>query len=66
MGHANYDLLCACGYERVQPGRGREGQEDSGEGMPIKITYGYSKDYRPDLKQAMLGLICANASSLPI
>ncbi len=42
------------------------GQEDTGEGVPIKITYGYSKDHRPDLKQAMLGLICANASSLPI
>ncbi len=34
--------------------------------VPIKITYGYSKDHRPDLKQAMLGLICANNSSLPI
>jgi transposase len=42
------------------------GQEDTGEGVPIKITYGYSKDHRPDLKQAMLGLICANTSSLPI
>src|SRR5579859_786704 len=43
-----------------------EGEEDAGEGVPIKITYGYSKDHRPDLKQAMLGLICANTSSLPI
>jgi len=34
--------------------------------VPIQITYGYSKDHRPDLKQAMLGLICANTSSLPI
>jgi transposase len=43
-----------------------EGQEDEGGGKPIKITYGYSKDHRPDLKQAMLGLICANAQSIPI
>ena len=43
-----------------------EGQEDAGEGVPIKITYGYSKDHRPDLKQAMLGLICANAQSIPV
>ncbi len=42
------------------------GQEDAGEGVPIKITYGYSKDHRPDLKQAMLGLICANAQSIPV
>src|SRR5579871_1818177 len=43
-----------------------EGEAEVGEGVPIKITYGYSKDHRPDLKQAMLGLICANTSSLPI
>lgn len=39
---------------------------EAGDAVPITITYGYSKDHRPDLKQAMLGLICANASSLPI
>jgi transposase len=32
----------------------------------IKITFGYSKDHRPDLKQAMLGLICANTLSIPV
>ena len=37
-----------------------------GEPVPLKITYGYSKDHRPDLKQAVLGLICANASSIPV
>lgn len=36
------------------------------EPIPIAITYGYSRDHRPDLKQAVLSLICANASSLPI
>jgi len=34
--------------------------------QPIQITHGYSRDHRPDLKQAMLGLICANTSNLPI
>ena len=29
------------------------------------ITFGYSKDHRPDLKQIMLNLICANSSSIP-
>jgi len=43
-----------------------EGQAEAGEGVPIKITYGYSKDHRPDLKQVMLGLICANAQNIPV
>jgi len=33
---------------------------------PITMTHGYSKDHRPDLKQAMLNLMCANNSSLPV
>lgn len=32
----------------------------------ITITYGHSKDHRPDLKQAILGMICANRTSIPI
>jgi transposase len=43
-----------------------EMDEGSDEPQPIEITYGYSRDHRPDLKQAMLSLICANASSLPV
>ena len=35
------------------------------EPIPITITHGYSRDRRPDLKQAMLSLICANSASLP-
>lgn len=35
------------------------------EPQPIEITYGYSKDHRPDLKQAILGMICANQTSIP-
>ena len=33
--------------------------------LPIHITHGYSRDHRPDLKQAMVSLICANQASLP-
>lgn len=36
-----------------------------GEPIPIQITHGYSRDKRPDLKQAMVNLICANQASLP-
>lgn len=35
------------------------------EPQPIQITYGYSKDHRPDLKQAIVGMICANQTSIP-
>lgn len=39
---------------------------DEPEAQPITITYGHSKDHRPDLKQAILSLICANQSSIPV
>jgi len=32
----------------------------------VQITYGYSKDGRPDLKQVVLGLICTYRSSIPV
>ncbi|MEO0563901.1 MAG: IS1634 family transposase [Chloroflexota bacterium] len=35
------------------------------EPIPIEITHGYSRDHRPDLKQAVLSMICANSASLP-
>ncbi len=40
-------------------------EEEEGESEPIKITYGYSKDHRPDLKQAILGMISVNRTSIP-
>lgn len=38
---------------------------DSDEPIAINITRGYSRDHRPDLKQVMVSLICANQASLP-
>jgi transposase len=44
-----------------------EGDEESGEDRKlITITEGYSKDHRPDLKQAVLTLITSQASSIPV
>lgn len=40
--------------------------ETTSEEQVITITYGHSKDHRPDLKQAILGMICANRTSIPI
>lgn len=39
---------------------------DEDEPQPITITYGHSKDRRPDLKQAILSMICANQSLIPV
>lgn len=38
---------------------------ETDEPIPIEITHGYSRDHRPDLKQAVLSLICANSANLP-
>jgi transposase len=32
----------------------------------IRVTYGYSRDHRPDLKQVVLSLICSHQSGIPI
>lgn len=34
--------------------------------VPIKITYGYSRDHRPDLKQFILDLICSSDGDVPL
>ncbi|MEG4596059.1 IS1634 family transposase [Microcoleus sp. F8_C2] len=34
--------------------------------VPIKITYGYSRDRRPDLKQFILDLICSSDGDVPL
>ena len=32
----------------------------------IKITYGYSRDHRPDLKQFVMNLICVGDGDIPV
>ena len=34
--------------------------------IPIEITYGYSRDHRPDLKQFILDLICSGDGDVPL
>ena len=34
--------------------------------QPINITYGYSRDHRPDLKQFIIELICSDDGDIPI
>jgi transposase len=40
--------------------------EDSAEPVPIEITHGYSRDYRPDLKQFTLALITSGDGDVPL
>lgn len=34
--------------------------------LPISITYGYSRDHRPDLKQFMLDIFCSGDGDVPL
>jgi len=34
--------------------------------VPIQLTYGYSRDHRPDLKQFILDLICSGDGDVPL
>jgi transposase len=41
-------------------------QFESSSEIPLKITYGYSRDHRPDLKQFMLDLIVSSDGDIPL
>jgi len=41
-------------------------QDWEAEPKPIHITYGYSRDHRPDLKQFVLDLICTADGDVPL
>ena len=40
--------------------------EDNSTEQMIEVTHGYSKDYRPDLKQVMMSLTMTGSANLPI
>lgn len=44
----------------------RESTNPVSSTTPIKITYGYSRDHRPDLKQFILDLICSSDGDVPL
>jgi len=43
-----------------------EAVEETFAPNPIEITYGYSRDHRPDLKQFILDLICSEDGDVPL
>lgn len=44
----------------------QEKSENQATPKPIHITYGYSRDHRPDLKQFIIGLICSGDGDVPL
>jgi transposase len=55
-----YAIAIADPASRVQQ------QEDEAEPRPIHISYGYSRDHRPDLKQFVMDLICTGDGDVPL
>ena len=53
------------GREEPKPEVSPEGGEES-EPAVIEITYGYSRDHRPDLKQFMMDVICSGDGGVPL
>lgn len=47
-------------------GEYKEKKEEQKEETAIKITYGYSRDHRPDLKQFMLDLMVSSDGDVPL
>ena len=43
-----------------------EPTSEDGEPIPINITYGYSREHRPDLKQFIVDLICSGDGDIPL
>jgi transposase len=43
-----------------------DGAYENAEPGAIEVTYGYSRDHRPDLKQFMMNLICVGDGDIPV
>lgn len=52
--------------EEEQPKQEEPKQEEQEEETVIEITYGYSRDHRPDLKQFMLDLMVSSDGDVPL
>ena len=65
-GEYNYSLPEVI-FENPTVGNCQEQEESlSKSPQPINITYGYSRDHRPDLKQFIIELICSGDGDIPI
>jgi transposase len=50
----------------TEDGEVTKAAEESAEVSPIEITYGHSKDRRPDLKQFLIDTICSGDGDVPL
>ena len=51
----------------LEQSRGQKSEaEESAEPIAIEITHGYSRDYRPDLKQFTMALITSGDGDVPL
>jgi transposase len=64
-----HDLLGACAHldsTSISLTGEYDRMEEDGEPPTIHLTHGFSKDHRPDLKQAVLSMVVNGPSQLPI
>jgi len=54
--HIHFDTTSLHVYGAYDP------PEDAEEAPPFRITHGYSKDHRPDLKQFLMSLLCVGGN----
>jgi transposase len=52
-------------YAAAEPTQAEQ-SESVAEPQAIEITYGYSRDHRPDLKQFVMNLLCAGDGDIPL
>jgi transposase len=67
--HGEYESNLAEVYIQKQATSTNEtsvGINETAVPQPIVITYGYSRDHRPDLKQFILDLICSEDGDVPL
>lgn len=68
--HGEYKLLspvCHVSSAEIDPDNSdKSNTNQETTPVPIKITYGYSRDHRPDLKQFMVDLICSGDGDVPL
>ena len=60
--HGEYQTQALDNSETISQGDLEPNQKPS----PISITYGYSRDHRPDLKQFIVDLICTHDGDVPL
>jgi transposase len=64
--HLESSSMSVEGQYVVDAGSSTEAAGEVAEACPIEITYGYSKDRRPDLKQFLIDTICSGDGDVPL